>query len=184
MPRKMKSSAPKNEVVTEDVKPVVEATTEQETSPETVASSLMDDYATLLSELTSLRSTVSSLTTQLRALKTRTERELRQAHKNGKRRKNVNRKPSGFVKPTPISSELARFLGKPKNSEMARTEVTREINQYIVKNELQDPTNRRRIVPNSELRKLLKIGKNDELTYFNLQRYMSPHFQKASSPSS
>jgi len=180
----MKSSAPKNEVVTEDVKEVQTAEPEQDTTSESARSTLMDDYATLLSELTSLRSSISSLTTQLRALKTRTEREIRQAHKNGKRRKNANRKPSGFVKPTPISSELARFLGKPKNSEMARTEVTREINQYIVKNELQDPENRRRIIPNTDLRKLLKIGKNDELTYFNLQRYMSPHFQKASAPSS
>jgi len=27
---------------------------------------------------------------------------------------------------------------------------------------------------------LLNVKKEDELTYFNLQRYMSPHFAKAS----
>ncbi len=175
MAKKVKTSTTKNEVVTEKV--VEQPAAETEVVAD--APSLMDDYAALLNDLTSLRSTVSSLTNQLRALKTRTERELRQAHKDGKRRKNVNRKPSGFVKPTPISSELAKFLNKPKDTQMARTEVTREINQYILTNNLQDPQNRRRIVPNSELRKLLKIAKGEELTYFNLQRYMSPHFKKA-----
>ena len=62
---------------------------------------------------------------------------------------------------------------------MARTEVTREINAYIRQHSLQDKENGRKIVPDLPLSKLLKLKKNDELTYFNLQRYMSPHFQKA-----
>ena len=50
---------------------------------------------------------------------------------NAKRkRKQGNRSPSGFVKPTLISNELASFLNKSQGSEMARTEVTREINAY------------------------------------------------------
>ena len=63
---------------------------------------------------------------------------------------------------------------------MARTEVTREINSYIRAHKLQDPKNGRRILADAKLRKLLKLKKDDELTYFNLQRYMSPHFAKAS----
>ena len=107
-------------------------------------------------------------------------RQLKQAHKQGrKKRKTGNRAPSGFVKPTKISTELASFLNKPKGTEMARTEVTREINTYIRAHKLQDPANGRRILADAKLRKLLKLGKNDELTYFNLQRYMSPHFAKA-----
>ena len=62
---------------------------------------------------------------------------------------------------------------------MARTEVTREINTYIRAHKLQDPTNGRRILADSKLRSLLKLKKDDELTYFNLQRYMSPHFAKS-----
>ena len=61
---------------------------------------------------------------------------------------------------------------------MARTEVTREINGYIRQHSLQDKDNGRKINPDTKLRTLLKIKKNDELTYFNLQRYMSPHFAK------
>jgi len=87
--------------------------------------------------------------------------------------------PSGFVKPTRISDELASFLEKPSGSEMARTEVTRDINKYIRTNNLQDKENGRKIIPDSKLATLLKLNETDELTYFNLQRYMSPHFAKA-----
>ena len=61
---------------------------------------------------------------------------------------------------------------------MARTEVTREINGYIRQHSLQDPANGRRILADAKLKKLLKLKSSDELTYFNLQRYMSPHFAK------
>jgi upstream activation factor subunit UAF30 len=108
-------------------------------------------------------------------------RELKSAQKlNTKRkRKAGNRAPSGFVKPTKISDELAKFLEKPTGSEMARTEVTRDINKYIRTNNLQDKENGRKINPDTKLAALLKLKKTDELTYFNLQRYMSPHFAKA-----
>ena len=62
---------------------------------------------------------------------------------------------------------------------MARTEVTRDINKYIRTNNLQDKENGRKIIPDSKLATLLKLNETDELTYFNLQRYMSPHFAKA-----
>ena len=97
---------------------------------------------------------------------------------NKKKKKPSTRAPSGFVKPTKISDELASFLGKPFGSEMARTDVTREINAYIRANNLQDKTNGRKISPDTQLAKLLKVTEADELTYFNLQRYMSPHFAK------
>jgi upstream activation factor subunit UAF30 len=106
-------------------------------------------------------------------------KELKASQKlNFRKKRKANRAPSGFVKPTKISTELATFLGKPIGFEMARTEVTREINKYIRANNLQDSVNGRKINPNPALAKLLKIAPTDELTYFNLQRFMSPHFQK------
>ena len=143
---------------------------------------LQDQFASLLAQLTSLRSQLTTVTTQVRMLSKRADRELKQAQKVGrKKRKTGNRAPSGFVKPTKISSELAAFLNKPKGTEMARTEVTREINNYIREHKLQDPNNGRHIIADTKLKKLLKLTSKDNLTYFNLQRYMSPHFAKASS---
>ena len=147
-----------------------------------VETTLSDAFVQVLGQLTSLRSQLTNITGQVRALQKRADRELRAAHKLNKKRssKSGTRAPSGFVKPTKISKELAKFLGKPHGTEMARTEVTREINTYIRAHKLQDPTNGRRILADSKLRTLLKLKKDDELTYFNLQRYMSPHFAKAS----
>lgn len=143
--------------------------------------SLSDSFQELLGQLAVLRSQLTSVTGQVRALQKRSERELKNAQKAGRKRarKTGNRAPSGFVKPTKISKELAKFLGKPHGTEMARTEVTREINTYIRAHKLQDPKNGRRILADSKLRTLLKLKKDDELTYFNLQRYMSPHFAKS-----
>jgi chromatin remodeling complex protein RSC6 len=87
-----------------------------------------------------------------------------------------NRIPSGFIQPIRISNELAKFLGKPVGTEISRTDVSRLINRYIQTNKLQDPQNGRIINPDSKLRSLLNLGKDDEVTYFNLQRYMRHHF--------
>lgn len=132
-----------------------------------------------LSKLNKWVSEGSSLKAEFKALEKRWGRELKNAQKSKKRSKRGgNRSPSGFVKPTKISDELARFLEKPLGTEMARTEVTKEINNYIRANGLQDKDNGRKIIPDGKLSTLLKISKDEELTYFNLQKYMSPHFPK------
>ena len=83
-----------------------------------------------------------------------------------------------IIRPMRISNELAKFLGKPAGTEMMRTDVSGLIKTYIQTNNLQDPQNGRIINPDSKLRKLLRLGKNDELTHFNLLRYMKPHFHR------
>jgi chromatin remodeling complex protein RSC6 len=99
------------------------------------------------------------------------------AKKSGKRAAaKGDRQPSGFVKPAKITPELAKFLGKSPDTMMARTEVTKEINAYIREHKLQDPSNGRVIVPDTKLNGLLNVAKGEQLTYFNLQRYMKVHF--------
>ena len=138
-------------------------------------------FASISSKLQQVVAFAATLRSELRALERHAVKEIRTAQKASakKRRKVGNRAPSGFVKPTLISKELSEFLGKSDGSEMARTEVTREINAYIRNNNLQDKENGRRINPDTKLKSLLKLKKGEELTYFNLQRYMSPHFATA-----
>jgi chromatin remodeling complex protein RSC6 len=110
-------------------------------------------------------------------------KDLKTAHKSSKRVKRAgNRQPSGFIRPTLISDELAAFLGQPAGTEIARTEVSKLLNQYIRANSLQDKENGRRIVPDAKLAALLRTTAEDVLTYFNLQRYMKPHFIKVVAP--
>ena len=138
----------------------------------------MTEFSAKLQQLLSLFNTVRN---DYKTLEKVVNREIKIAQKasSKKRRSNVNRKPSGFIKPTRISDELAAFLGKTIGTEMARTDVSREINTYIHSNGLQDTSNGRKINPDDKLTKLLKLNKEDELTYFNLQRYMKHHFIKA-----
>ena len=154
-------------------------------APETTESvevPVAEQSVEFLSKLNQLGSLINSLKAEYKTLEKKWTRELKTAQKQSskRKRKSGNRAPSGFVKPTRISEELAKFLDKPVGTEMARTEVTRDINKYIQTHNLQDKTNGRKINPDSKLSALLKLKGTDELTYFNLQRYMSPHFAKAS----
>ena len=149
---------------------VVEASAEE---------TLGEQFSQFMAKLQQVAGQFSALRKEFAVLEKKCTRELRVAKKlSSKRKKGGNRAPSGFVKPTLITDELATFLGKPSGAEMARTEVTKEINAYIRANNLQDKDNGRKINPDAALAKLLKISGSDELTYFNLQRYMSPHFPK------
>jgi len=142
---------------------------------------LVEQSVEFVAKLQQVSVLLSSLKTEFRTLEKKWSRELKTAQKQSlkRKRKAGNRAPSGFVKPTRISDELAKFLDKPAGAEMARTDVTREINQYIRTHSLQDKENGRKINPDTKLAALLKLKKSDELTYFNLQKYMSPHFAKA-----
>ena len=171
------SASKKKEPVVEAAAPVAT----EEVAPAVVeASNVSIEFSGFMTKLQALGGLISTLKTEFRALEKKASRELKSATKAGKRkRKTGNRSPSGCVKPTLISDELASFLGKTKGTEMARTEVTREINAYIRANQLQDKTNGRRINADTKLSSLLKLNSGEELTYFNLQRYMSPHFAKS-----
>ena len=171
------SSASAVPVVAAAAPAVSDAAAEEPVVPST-DSLISAQFASISAKLQQVVAFAASLRSELRSLERHAVKELRTAQKASakKRRKVGNRAPSGFVKPTPISKELAEFLGKTDGSEMARTEVTREINAYIRTNSLQDKENGRRINPDAKLKSLLKLKKGDELTYFNLQRYMSPHF--------
>lgn len=173
---------PSQAPVVEVLAPVASAVETQapvaDAAPESVASKL-SEFSTKIQQYVSLG---ASLKAEYKALERYISRELKNAQKasskKSKTKNSGNRKPSGFVKPTLISNELATFLGKPEGIEMARTEVSKEINSYIRAHDLKNKENGRKIMPDASLKKLLNIGDSDELTFFNLQRYIKHHFVK------
>jgi hypothetical protein len=97
-----------------------------------VESSFVEKSDEFVGKIQQITSMLSALKVDYRALQKQYLRDLKLAQKqNSKRkRKTGTRSPSGFVKPTRISDELASFLEKPSGTEMARTDVTRDINKY------------------------------------------------------
>jgi len=172
-----KAAAPVAPVVAAPVaEPVV-----QEAAAEVVENATSAKLVEFGAKIQSLTNLLSTLKSDFKTLEKSIARDLKAAQKSsGRKRKavNANRQPSGFAKPTRISDELAKFLGKPVGTELARTGVSKEINTYIRTHNLQDKTNGRLIHPDTKLASLLNIKNGEELTYFNLQRYMKHHFIK------
>lgn len=173
-------TAPKSEV-TVAPEPVTTPVCEMDNVvvSDAVEHSITTGFTDFIGRFQSMITQFNTLKTELRNLEKATSKQLKIAQKlNNKKRRKGSRAPSGFVRPSLISEELATFLGKPAGSEMARTDVTREINKYIRANSLQDKENGRKIIPDKPLKTLLKLEDTVELTYFNLQKYMGPHFPK------
>jgi len=184
-----KASAPKAEAVAAPVVPVAPtpavdavvaaAAPAVALEPEVVSSETkLNEVDAKIQQIGSI---LATLKTDFKALRKSVAREKKLAEKSkGKapKRSAGNRKPSGFIKPTLISDELANFLGKTTGTEMARTDVSKEINAYICAHNLKDKANGRIIHPDAKLSALLKITSGNELTFFNLQSYMKHHFIK------
>ena len=178
--KKAAAAAAPAPVATEPVAPVVVApVAEPAESTESTIFDKLAEYGAKLQQVSNLQSTLRS---DYKTLEKMVVREIKAALKSSSRRKKTssgNRAPSGFTKPAPISDELAVFLGKSSGIEMSRTDVSKEINAYINANNLKNEKNGRIIHPDSKLTVLLNVKSGEELTYFNLQKYMKHHFKKA-----
>jgi chromatin remodeling complex protein RSC6 len=87
------------------------------------------------------------------------------------------RKKCGFALPTEVTDDLCVFLGADKGTKIARTEVTKQIMEYIKINNLQNPENKKMIVPDDKLWKLLgEDARGQEITHFTIQKYINKHF--------
>lgn len=84
------------------------------------------------------------------------------------------KKPSAFMKPVQVSDELAEVVGK---GPMARTEVTKKLWDYIKKHKLQDPNNKRNIVPDNKLSKV--FGSSQAIDMFKMNSKISKHLKDA-----
>jgi|Laugrespbdmm15sd_2_1035082.scaffolds.fasta_scaffold16886_3 chromatin remodeling complex protein RSC6 len=179
--KKAKAVATPAPVETPVVAPVaVETPTVETTVDASTLASKLNDFGSKIQQVTTI---LSSMKADYKLLEKSVSRELKAATKSKKAKKasSGNRQPSGFVKPSVISDELITFLGKEAGTMMSRVEVSKGINAYITANSLKDKVSGRQINPDAKLATLLKIGKDEVLTYFNLQKYLKIHFIKATS---
>ena len=131
-------------------------------------------------QLSAIRDAAALALGALKRLEKRASREIKDAAKNRRKARReasegAERKPSVFKTPIPVSDELAVFLGEPKGSLMSRSGVTKAISVYVKEHKLND---KHAIKADSALQKLLGVSATDELTIFNLQRYLNPHYIK------
>ena len=199
MPGNKKVSAPKKKVVKKApvVEPKVEEPKVEETTveepkieepveqvsvvevPKNTVENYADEFTHLVEQLKNLQSTLKDLTVYTSKLEKRVAKDQKAVQKrvNGKRRRtNNSASPSGFSKPGQVSDELRAFLKLDKDELIARTEVTKRINAYCKEHGLQGKEDKRILKADKTLKTLLRLGKNDELTFFNLQKYMKVHF--------
>ena len=146
----------------------------------TIESSLTENLLVLAESIQTMTTLLSKIKGDYKVLEKQVLKEARAIDKvNAKRKKSKgSRAPSGFVKPTAISKDLAKFLGVAEDTKIARTDVTKLITAYVKEHKLQAPSNGRMIIPDKKLTNLLNCKSSDEVTYFNLQKYMKPHFVK------
>ena len=141
-------------------------------------------YADQFSELMTMADTFLTMARAFKSHVQKLEKQVHRDHKQlqkkakGKRKRQVDpdAPPSGFAKPGPVSDELRSFLNLGKDELIARTAVTQAINAYCKEHNLQNKEDKRKIIPDAPMRKLLKLNKGDELTFFNLQTYLKVHF--------
>lgn len=167
--------------------PVVEETTEVD--------SMKQRFERLIKTKQDLMIELKREVQELKKMQRDHELALKEASKRSRKKRvrdeNSTRKPSGFASPVVVSDELYSFLesfGVKKGDPIARTDVTRYVTTYIKDKDLQNPENRREIVPDTVLDRLFGPAMehkdpNDATsplvyTYLKLQRYLSQHFPK------
>lgn len=140
---------------------------------------IKDEFSEILNSLGSFKGQITLLQNQLKTLEKHVNKKVKIYQREAKKNRNKgNRKPSGFAVPTKITPELCVFMNKPQGTKIARTEVTQYIIEYIRTNNLRQQDNRKFIAPDEPLKKLLDVPAGEDITYFNIQRYMNKHFLK------
>jgi chromatin remodeling complex protein RSC6 len=160
-------------------------TTTSETNPpeeEKEQSPIDNVFQTLVDKIQSLTTLTKEINIALKLASKDYDKLKKVVDKIQKKRENARKSPSGFAKPNKISDELCDFIGVPHGTEKSRTDITRYINTYVKEHNLNKPTNRRIILPDEKLKKILNVKEGDEVTFFILQRLISHHFPVKAKP--
>lgn len=86
---------------------------------------------------------------------------------------------SGFMKPVGVSEPMRVFLQLQPEELTRRLDITKRLCEYIKVNDLQDPRDRRNIIPDKVLSELLNMTEGDPLlTYYSIQQKLKDHIIK------
>ena len=128
----------------------------------------------ILSELASIRSDIKSLSKIVRKIKAK------QDDPTGEKAAS-SAKNNGFNRKQAISEKLRKFLDLPEGELVSRSTVTRAINKYVTENSLKHPDNGRILMLDDKLKDLLQPPEDVQITFLNLQKYLSPHYTRVES---
>jgi upstream activation factor subunit UAF30 len=146
---------------------------------EELDNNLFEQFEEIVTGLGVVKNQIVNLQQSLKQLEKNVKKQMKGLKKEAVKNKNKgNRKPSGFAKPTKVTKELCEFMNKTEGTEIARTEVTKALVSYIKENKLENESNSKIIKPDNKLKILLELEDGQELTYFNIQKYMNKHFVK------
>jgi upstream activation factor subunit UAF30 len=123
-------------------------------------------------EIEALRSDIKSLTKLVRKIKAKLD------DPDGEKAK-ARVANNGFNRKQNVSDELRAFMGLAADEQASRSEVTKFVTKYITEKGLKHPENGRQLVLDDTLRTLLKPPADVQVTYLNLQKYLSPHYIKS-----
>jgi chromatin remodeling complex protein RSC6 len=126
---------------------------------------------TIQTELAALRNDIKTLTKLVRKVKNTQE------DPNGEKAKKRSEN-NGFNRKQEITPKLREFLALPEGELISRSEVTKFINKYIIDKGLKHPENGRQIILDDTLKELLSPPADTQVTYLNLQKFLSPHYIK------
>ena len=140
---------------------------------------LYEQFNIIVQHLSEFKTRINMVQQLIKGLEKNVTKQMKGFKKEAYKNKNKgNRKPSGFAKPTKVTKELCEFMKKEEGTEIARTEVTKALVNYIKDNNLENKHNNKIICPDEKLKTLLTVNDTEELTYFNIQKFMNKHFVK------
>ena len=161
--------------------PVAATAVAQDASHPVVEQATENVLSTIIDKVNTLSSAIKDIQANLKVLSKEYDKQQKIIEKAQKKRQNAKNSPSGFAKPNKISDELCDFIGVPHGTEKSRTDITRLINAYVKEHNLNKPENKRFILPDTKLKKILNVGDSEEINYFILQKLISHHFPASAS---
>lgn len=151
--------------------------TEIDNENDTVKLSIESQFDNLLKSLSNLKPQITSIQNEIKNVEKNINKEMKHLKKMIEKKKSkTRREPSGFAKPCKVSDSLCIFMNKPIGTLISRPDATKYLINYIMTNNLYLSHDRRYILCDDPLKKLLGVNGEDSVTFFSLQSYMNKHF--------